>query len=216
MILSIVLLSISLSLDAFGIGIIYELRKIRIPLMSKIIISFFSVLYASIALFVGNSLSTLLSPTFSKFLGIIILVSIGLMMIFQSLGTEQSACQNKLKKLPESRTLIKIVIKSLGLSIHVIRNPIDGDLDNSGTIDKKESILLGFALSLDAIGVVIGSTLSGFSSKLIPIAVGVSQLIFIYLGTFVGRKLSEKTNINKKLISLLPGIMLIILGLIRI
>lgn len=213
---SLSLLAISLSLDAFCVGFIYEIKKIKIPTVSKIIICFFSIIYASIALILGSSLSKILSPVLSKYFGIGILLVIGVIMILKSIIATDNTYRRELKNFNTKKTLLEIGIKSLGLSIQIIKNPIEGDIDDSGVIDIKESVLLGLALSVDAIGVVLGSTLAGFFSRLIPIAIGFSQMFFLYIGFFCGEKLSNKLNLNQKLVSILPGILLIILALIRL
>ena len=54
MVFSIFLIAISLSLDAFGVGITYGIRNVRIPLVSKMVICFMSVLYSGLALIAGS------------------------------------------------------------------------------------------------------------------------------------------------------------------
>lgn len=213
---SIILLAVSLSLDALGVGLTYGLRKIKVPLSSKLIICFFSILYAGAALLAGRSLSTIISPDISKLIGVIILLGMGIWIILQALFKKDNGSLPADDYIGKERTLLKIVIKSLGITIKVIKNPGEGDLDKSGTIEISESILLGLALSVDAIGVALGSALAGFHSMFIPFAVGLCQLIFLYTGTFLGERFSLVQKINKRFVSAFPGILLIILALIRI
>jgi putative sporulation protein YtaF len=218
MIFSIVVLSISLSIDALGVGIVYGLRRIHIPLIPKLIICFFSILYAGAALFLGSALSHVLPVTISKLIGIVILSIMGLWIILQAILKKEEPCigSNTYSSHRNSSTLFKIVIKSLGITIQIIRNPANGDIDNSGLIDIKEALLLGLALSVDAIGVGIGSAMAGFQSFLIPFAVGLFQLTFLYIGTISGEKFALFSRINKKFLSVLPGILLLCVALIRI
>ncbi len=215
---TIAILGISLSLDALGVGFVYGLRKTRIPIGSKLIICLLSMMYSCIALAIGKSLSTVLSPGISKLIGVGILIFMGLWIIIQ-------ACIKKPQKgisdnpvITRNETLFKIVIKSLGITIQVVRNPIEGDIDKSGVIDVFESILLGLALSIDAIGVGIGSALSGFHSAAIPPTVGLCQLAFLYSGTYLGEKFADNTSgkISKRFLAFLPGVLLISLALLRI
>jgi putative sporulation protein YtaF len=209
MIISIIILTISLSLDALGVGLVYGLKKVKIPLISKLVICLFSIIYAAIALIIGRALSGILAPFFAKLLGITILVLMGIWIILQALFKD--AAGNSTEK-----TLWKVAIKSLGITIQVIRNPMEFDIDKSGAIDAPESLLLGLALSVDAIGVGVGSALTGFYSPLIPLAIGLFQMFFLYTGTYLGEKVTLFDKINKKALSLLPGILLIVLALIRI
>ena len=82
---SVVLLAISLSLDAFGVGLSYGVRKIKIPILSKIIICFFSIFYAGIALIGGKYLASFLPQNISKIIGITILFGMGTLIIIQAL-----------------------------------------------------------------------------------------------------------------------------------
>lgn len=214
---SIILLAVSLSLDALGVGLSYGMRRVRIPITSKLIICLFSILYAAGALTVGKLLSTAIPPTMSKFIGISILGIMGIWIILQGLIKGKNEDKTSFKDYIEmEKTLLNIAIKSLGITIKVIKNPGECDIDKSGKIEISESILLGLALSVDAIGVALGSALAGFYSTIIPFAVGVFQLVFLYVGTYIGNKFSLSEKINKKFISLCPGILLIILAFIRI
>ncbi len=204
-----------MSFDAFGVGTVYGLRQIKIPLSGKIIICFCSILYSAIALLVGKSLFHLLSPKSAELLGILILFSMGVWLIRQALHKKIETPQFTSGE-SEKKTLCQIAIKSLGISIQVIRDPVRFDLDHSGSIDLRESTLLGLALSFDAIGVIIGSALVGFYNLLIPLVIGIFQFIFLYLGSIIGGKLINLCKINEKLLSLLPGVFLICLAILRI
>ncbi len=209
MIFSLIVLAISLSIDALGVGLVYGLKKVRIPLSSKLVICLFSIIYAGLAIVVGKAFSYILPPIFAKILGITILSLMGIWIILQALLKDAAEKSTK-------PTLWEVAIKSLGITIQVIRNPMEFDFDKSGAIDTPESLLLGLALSVDAIGVGIGSALTGFYSPSIPFAIGIFQLIFLYMGTFLGQKVCLLQRINQKILSILPGILLIFLAIIRL
>ncbi len=214
MVFSILVLAISLSLDALGVGIVYGLRQIKIPLSSKLIICFFSILYSGLALILGRSLAAVIPFRFSKLFGIIVLLLMGFWIITQALFKEKSclpATENS-----KNATLFKIGIRPLGITIHIFKDPAIYDVDESGIIDIRESLLLGLALSVDAIGVGIGSGLMGLDSMVIPLAVGFCQLIFLYCGGYIGKKFAISLQINEKFLAVLPGTLLILIALIRI
>ena len=222
MFFSITILAFSLSLDALGVGIVYGLRRIKIPLIPKLVISFFSILYSGLSLGIGSSLAKKFPGSVSKLFGVAILIILGIWYITQAWFRKannpipESISAKKNILISEAKTLCKLVIKSLGITIHVIRNPVEFDIDKSGSIDIKESVLLGLALSLDAIGVGIGSGMIGFHSSLIPFLVGLFQFIFLYVGANCGEKFALSLKANERLLSFLPGILLIILAIIRI
>lgn len=215
MILSVFLIAISLSLDAFGVGIVYGIRNVNIPLVSKIVICFMSVIYSGLALMVGKAVYDILPGEAAGIIGTVILALMGVFIIFQAmLQKEEGTDPRPVAK--EKDTLLKIAVKSLGITIQVIRNPEEGDIDHSGKIDIREALLLGLALSVDAIGVGIGSALAGIGSLWIPLSAGIFQLLFLYAGMRLGSKLGKSKKLNKKVLSIIPGILLITLAFIKI
>lgn len=216
MVWSIVLLAVSLSLDALVVGMAYGLRKVKIPLPSKLVICFFSIAYSGIALMAGSSLAALIPAHISKIIGILLLFAVGIMVITNTLFGKEKKEEKEYCFDSEEKTLAKFVLKSFGVTIQVVKNPVTGDIDKSGVIDLKESLLLGLALSVDAIGAGVGSALVGFNSVLIPFSVGLTQFVLLYAGTFLGERFSPSEKVNKKLISILPGILLIILAVLRL
>lgn len=214
MVFTIVALAISLSLDSFGVGIAYGIRKVNIPLVSKLIICFFSIIYSGIAIMLGRFMYTALPPTISKIAGVTILSCMGLYILAQALlkteKTPQAPVAQKTDLLPGAAK------KTPGMTMRVLKDPEEGDLDKSGVIDIRESLLLGFALSIDAIGVGVGSALAGLGSAIIPVAIGLFQLLFLYAGTLLGRKAAGLERLNKKAVSLAPGLLLLMLAVLRI
>jgi putative sporulation protein YtaF len=208
------LIALSLSLDAFGAGIAYGIRKIRIPPVSKLVICFMSVFYSGIALVAGKAAGGILPPAAAKAAGTVILASMGVYIILQTFLKKEKPVTERSR--PQKGTLLEIAIKSLGVTIQVVRNPDSGDIDRSGIIDIREALLLGFALSVDAIGVGIGSALAGIHSMMIPFAAGLFQLLLLSAGTRLGGKLEKTAGLNKKVLAVVPGILLITMALIRI
>lgn len=216
MIFSITILAISLSLDALGVGLVYGLRQIRIPLGPKLVICLFSILYSALALAIGKSLAAVLPAGGAKLLGVAILTLMGIWIILQALLRKSDDESEARPAVQGSKTLFKWAIKSLGITIQIVKNPTRGDIDASGTIDILEALLLGLALSVDAIGVGIGSALTGFHSMIIPLVIGLFQLGFLYIGTTLGEKVAAFGKLNKKVLSLVPGFLLISLAILRI
>lgn len=216
MIISILLLCISLSIDAFAFGVIYGMKGIGFPIISKLLICFFSIIYALFAQLIGKSFSSLLNPSVSKYLGVLILIVMGIVMLIKTIlkcnKNKPLTSDNNVKK----EKIFKFVIKSLGITIQIIKNPLDCDIDKSGMIDPLESLLLGFSLSVDAIGAGIGVALSGLYSMFIPIFIGIFQYVFLCTGLLIGNKIKLRNIINQKYLEYLPGILLIILGLVRL
>jgi putative sporulation protein YtaF len=217
MIFACITLAVSLSLDALGVGLAYGIGKIKIPLKSKLIICFFSIIYAGLSLYIGKSLSAVFPPFAAKFIGIIILLIMGITLVSRALLSSKEEAGNDTHQMDmKDNTLYSVCVKSLGITVQVIKNPLKGDIDHSGSIDSIESLFLGLALSVDAIGVGIGSAFLGFYSIGLPFCIGLFQLLFLSFGLYLGKKFIVSKRIGKKTITLIPGILLIFLALIRI
>ncbi len=215
MIYAIILLAISLSIDALGLGVSYGMKGVKVPLMPKMLICFSSVIYALIGLVIGSWLLHILGMEFANIIGIIILLSMGMWMILKSRKCNDTIKEVYSQHLEQQNKLLEIAIKSIGITIMVVKNPVRGDIDNSGTIDIKEAILLGVALNVDATAACIGTIMIGVSSLFIPLFVGVIQMLFLGGGLYIGRAMADRKVLNERLISVIPGLILITLGLFR-
>lgn len=90
-----VLLALALSLDGFGAGITYGLRRTKIPLLSVLIISLCSGLVLYISMQAGALLQQVLSPTIASMIGAVILIALGCWSFFQQIRSrpDRAACR---------------------------------------------------------------------------------------------------------------------------
>ncbi|WP_078545163.1 sporulation membrane protein YtaF [Litchfieldia alkalitelluris] len=206
--ISLLLLAFAVSLDSFSVGFTYGLRKMKIPFKSIVMIACCSALTLLVAMVVGNTISTFLSPQFAEMIGGAVLVLIGCWILYQFFKPSSDSSNEEGK---QKKTLVKVEIKSLGLVIQILRRPMEADFDKSGTITGIEAFLLGIALSLDAFGAGIGAALLGYSPWLMAIFVAFMSSLFVMTGIRCGRFLSEMKWVEK--FTLLPGVLLIVLGI---
>ncbi|MFF2910223.1 manganese efflux pump [Paenibacillus sp. NPDC057934] len=82
--LSLLLLALALSLDGFGVGITYGLRKMKIPLLSILIISLCSGIVIYVSMQVGVLLAKVVSPSIAASVGAVILILMGCWSLIQS------------------------------------------------------------------------------------------------------------------------------------
>ena len=100
----------------------------------------------------------------TKSLGSFIFILAGIFMFFQALQKDKDIKLNsKSKKLLKEKTY-SFFIKFLGITIKIIKDPTNSDLDNSNKIDYKEAIFLSLALSIDSICIGIGSSIIGINN----------------------------------------------------
>lgn len=74
--------------------------------------------------------------------------------------------------------------------------------------------MLGFALSIDAFGAGIGAAMIGFSPFYLAASVAVMSSLFLVLGIKSGA-FFHKFNLVQKF-TFLPGILLIIIGILKL
>ncbi|MBM7660579.1 putative sporulation protein YtaF [Bacillus mesophilus] len=209
--LSLILLAFAVSLDSFSVGLTYGLRKMKIPLRSICIIALCSALTLMVAMGAGELIASVLSVEWAERIGGIILVFIGAWVLYQFFRPDKDQTQSESN---DRKMLVKLEIKSLGIVIHILRKPMEADIDRSGTITGIEAILLGAALSLDAFGAGIGAALLGYSPFVMAAAVAAMSSVFLFVGIKCGQLLSHSSWVQK--FSFLPGLLLIMIGIWKI
>lgn len=210
--LTLLLLTLAVSLDGFGVGIMYGIRQIKVPILSIVIISLCSGIVMFGSMYVGVWLLHMLSPDIAKKVGAFILVGVGIWAIVQSFMHKHNDTPSNNNK--DKHKEYRFEIKSLGLVIHILRAPSKADMDRSGTISATEAIFLGIALSLDAFGAGIGAALIGLSPWLSSLFIALSSGVFIWLGLRIGFLFSYIHWIKK--VSFLPGFILIMMGMMKL
>lgn len=202
MFLNCILLAICVSIDSLSIGLTYGFKNTKITFISKFILFIIALLVTSLSTFIGTSINSIFSANISKIIGSVLLCFMGIWIILQSVTNQKERVKKE----------YHFFIKFLGITVQIIRNPISSDLDNSNQIDGKEALYLGIALSLDSIGIGIGSSIFGLNSFLFPILVAIFQLCFIFFGSYLGKKIKDVSNIPENIWSILAGALLIFVG----
>ncbi len=243
MIITIIALALSVSIDAFGIGITYGLRKTKLSTSAKFILFFVSFIFASLSVVFGYALIAIFPEKIIKIISVALLIIMGVVIIYEAMkddendgnylkcnkgkslnkgninegntGKNLNSKKTNKKELKIEPKIYKIFLKPLGITIQIIRNPISSDLDNSKVIEKNEAIYLALALSLDSICVGITSTSFGLASLLFPILVPLFQFIFLNVGINLGKGI-VKYNTSFKKWNIISGILLVVIGLLRI
>lgn len=213
MIFNALILALSASIDSFGVGITYGIKNTKISFSSILVLFTLSFTITSISIIIGNLLSSIIAPNFTNIIGGLMLFSIGFFIIYSSLKKERrSISQCNTLKYKE----YNIFIKFLGLTINIIKNPINSDFDNSNQIDLKESIFLGLALSLDSISIGFAGSTIGVNSLIFPLLTSIFQVAFLNSGKFFGKTISKITKLPNNIWNIISGCILILLGLSKI
>ena len=144
-------------------------------------------------------------------------LSMCLLILMSLLGAYSSFFIGKTINTMFSNFITQIISSGIliVLGIIIIIDPIPFDFDKSHILDLKEAFILGIALSLDSVCIGIGSSIGGFCNFSFPIFVTIFQLIFISLGSFIGKKISSNFKIPENYIKIISGAILITFGILK-
>lgn len=215
MLLNCLLLAIPISLDCFGIGMTYGIKNTYITPIAKIIIFSIFFIVTSIAVSIGSLIIEIFSLEFANIVGVILLVLMGLWMIYQSFRSKKEEVKKKNIELSKPR-IYKLFIKPFGLTIQIIKNPSNSDLDHSNHIDAKEALYLGLAISIDAFCAGVGCSAIGITSFYFPLFIAIFHILFLTLGSIIGKMLSSHTKLPDNIWSIISGVLLITIGISKL
>lgn len=219
-IISALILVLAVSLDGFAVGIMYGLRKIRIPIISVTIISFCSGLIIFASMQIGTFLMRFLSVKTAEGIGACILIGIGMWAVARMFSAREHTKEvqehhsSSSDTLVHKRTIISIELKTLGLVVEILKRPAAADVDRSGNISSGEAALLGIALSFDAFGAGIGAAMIGLSPWLTPILIALASGLFLTAGLKIGYLISKVAWVRS--LSIFPGLLLIVIGVFKL
>ena len=219
MLINSLLLALYSIIDSLGIGITYGIKNTRISNIGKVVLFFISFLISVLAVWFGDILKNIFSDFATKLIGNVILIGMGIFVCFQAIRKDKINLESKgfssnLIDTGEEK-IYSFFIDFLGITIKIIKNPTSSDLDCSNSIDGKEAFFLGFALSLDCFCIGACGSIIGINSFLFPLFISVFQLIFLNFGNRIGKKLHNLTPWPDNIWSIISGILLILIGMLR-
>ncbi len=210
------LMAVALSLDGFGVGLAYGLRRIRIPMSSLIAIALCTVFAMGISMLFGSWVTSWLSFIPARLLGATILLTLGVFQLARAIWNGQRdnfpeavpAMAVALQK-PVLEPIFRFQLSLFGFVIQVLKTPAIADVDGSGGISLRESLLLGSALAMDAFASGIGAAMAGMTLSVIGL-VALTQIMMLRLGQQMAGKIPENWITKAEY---LPGVVLILVGL---
>ncbi|WHY88459.1 sporulation membrane protein YtaF [Neobacillus novalis] len=170
--------AVSSSVDNLGVGITYGIRKIRIGVAANLLIGLICFLMSIAGISFGVWLSKILPGLFPVIIGSFILIIIGIRIILLAVPRKKALHESHKEGNPSS-----------GMK-GILRNPEAADVDNSGEIGWGEAIILGVALSANALTNGLGAGLLGFSPLAISLTAAIGSIISVWAGVKLGHKLA--------------------------
>ena len=211
MLINSLILALSSSIDSLGIGITYGIKNTKISYMGRVVLFVISFSISILSIWFGDVIKNIFSDFATKLMGNIILIAMGGFICFQAIHKKEI----KHKRNKKDEKIYHFFIDFLGITIKIIKNPSSSDLDSSNSIDSKEALFLGVALSLDCFCIGIGGSMIGMSPLLFPLFISIFQLIFLNMGHILGKKLYQLSHLPDNTWSIISGILLIFIGLSR-
>lgn len=207
--LAAMLFALAVSADGFAAGVAYGVRRIRIPVIPLLVIAVSSAAAVTLSMIFGTGLAAVLDPRWASHIGALLLMAIGGYFL---LGAFRETISNM--NTDPQEPLLSFSIKTLGIIVHILKEPSTADFDSSGDISVREAAFLGLALALDALGAGVGIALTGMNILFTALCVGMVKFILVNFGMWIGQYC--KGNRVTGAASLLSGLILVVIGLMEI
>jgi len=178
LILSALLFSLSANLDNLVIGIAYGMRKIKIGIISNLIIAIVITTGTFLSMSVGAYISKFLSHSITNSLDAAVIIILGAYFVIQSIVKLINNKKSKELALKDITDMIEYAEKS--------------DLDNSGHIGMKEALIIAFGLSFNNLGTGVAASITGVSIQITVIATFIFSVLTIIFGESLGNHVLGK------------------------
>ncbi len=199
-----VVVAIAASLDNLGVGIAYGVQKIRVPHTANLIIAAVSFGGTWLLAKAGQGAQTYLSPRAAGIIGAGLLCGVGLWVLVQPLVAAFRANQPIIDvKLRKTRIYVG--------PTEILRYPERADIDQSREIGYWEAVLLGVALSINALAGGFDAGATGASCLLLSALVGAFSFVTILAGSYIGRRLAAEWL--GKYSTIVAGALLVLIGI---
>jgi putative sporulation protein YtaF len=208
---SLVMLTLALSMDGLLAGISYGMRAIAIPSRSLGIVAVCTFVGIGLSMALGHLMGDLVQPALARGLGGFLLIGLGLWQLTQ--GWVECRRHALCQQGRSSAVLARLRLRSLGIAIQVLQEPVCADRDCSGSIEAGEAVVLGVALGLDTLAAGMAASLVGLGWLLV-VMVPVGLVILIELGLIVGR--TRRTSLLADRGFMVPAALLILMGLLQL
>lgn len=202
-----ILLCLALSVDAFFACISYGALKIKIPVLSAVIISVVCSATLLVSSFFGTLLSSFISVEATKLIAFIILFGIGFIKLFEE------GLKALINKLQEKHKSISFSCFNFRFILKVYADAPKADFDSSRCLSALEAVSLSIALSIDGCVCGLGAGIANIPLPELFIISCILTFIMVAAGSIIGRKIAKKLKHD---FSFVGGIILMLLGISKL
>ena len=200
-------LAAALSVDAFVASFAYGSSRIRIPLVSVLIMDVVSAGTLAFSLAMGNWLQGFFPGWVTKGICFLVLLALGLIKLLDG------AVKTLIRQFGRNAARLNFSVCSLRFVLTVYADPESADLDQSNVISPKEAASLALALSLDGLAVGFGAAMGDMNALAAVFGVLVINALAILAGVWLGNGAAGKLPFP---ISWLGGVILIVIAVLKL
>ena len=201
------IISSSLSVDAFAASFAYGSNRIKIPMASVQIINIICSSILGISFIAGTIVRNYIPEWLTTVVCFVILFIIGMLKLLDSITKSIIRKYNNLSKE------IKFSLFNFKFILNLYANPIEADIDSSKIISSAEAVSIGVALSLDSLAIGFGAALGDANGLTVFICSLIVGTFAIILGGYAGNTLAQKFSFN---ISWIGGALLIAIAFLNL
>lgn len=206
-IIPILLLAVSSSLDNFGTGISYGLRRICFPRALNLFIALLNSTGTLVAMLFGTLVSGFLGARLANTLGAAFLIAVGLSIFIGELPKvrkERRFVSEGPRPSLAGRSFISRIFS-------IIEDPFAAGLFCTGKVVVREGVLLAAALTLSNLATGVGAGMIGLN----PLVTGAAVFLFSILAISTGLKIGNYSGwiMMRGFSGLLAGLLLVIMGI---
>lgn len=194
MVLQTILFLLSASVDNLLVGLSYGIKNIRIDPINNVIIATLSGAFTLVSMLFGRLATNVLPPSLELRIGSGLLILIGVYFIYSCWKPKPIEPHHKRDLYGE-----------------FLQHPEIADTDHSSTIDTKEAIVIGAALSMNNFGLGLGASIIGLNPAACCILSFLFSLLFIKLGCLIANNMLS--SCLKRTAGPVSGLIIIFLGI---
>lgn len=183
-------LAAALSVDSFAAGLSCGAGRVKIPLLSALIISGVGAGFLTLSLLLGGAAGGLIPQSLCKILSAGILGILGIISLF---GSGLKACLRRQRGKRRLHFRWSGVEFMISLCLDEVEQS-KADVDHSQTLSVREALLLSCALSMDSLATGFSFGLSVAQPVLTAALVFVTGLAAVGMGCRTGRLLNREKN----------------------
>jgi len=189
MVLNIILFSLVLSLDAYGAGIVFGLRKIKIRFASRVLIAAVTFIITACGAIFGRLVFNCVPPSTGKLISSAMIFLLGICILFEGKKKSNTGYDSK---------------------TDILSSPEKSDSDNSHSIEPMEAVYLAAAISADSFFTAAALNFNARSAFLLPVILTASQSAAIIVGQLCGKNIHDLFDFDSKKWVRLSGVIIMV------